>query len=220
MKHAPPKAVAFDLDGLLFNTEQLYPRVLDEVLQRRGLRYTEDLVHQMMGRPGPVALQIMVDHHQLPDSVPALMAECDVIFRGILETDAALMPGVLNLLDKLEHANFPKAIATSSHLKYVEWLLSRFDLKDRFRFLLTAEDVTHGKPNPEIYLKAAEGLKVQPSEMLVLEDSQNGCKAAVAAGTIAVAVPGEHSAKHDFTGARLIASSLVDPRLWELLGIS
>jgi beta-phosphoglucomutase-like phosphatase (HAD superfamily) len=83
--------------------------------------------------------------------------------------------------------------------------------------VLTAADVTHGKPHPEIYQSAARRLGVDVAEMLVLEDSENGCKAAVAAGAIAVAVPGGHSRRHDFTGARFIAESLADPRIYDLL---
>ncbi|MFM8380085.1 MAG: HAD-IA family hydrolase, partial [Planctomycetia bacterium] len=74
-----------------------------------------------------------------------------------------------------------------------------------------------GKPHPEIYERAAVQLGVAPSEMLVFEDSENGCRAAVAAGAVVVAVPGAHSRRHDFTGARFVAESLADPRIVELL---
>ena len=96
-------------------------------------------------------------------------------------------------------------------------MLGKFQLQPRFQFVLTCDDVRHGKPDPEIYRLAAERLGIRPERMLVLEDSQNGCRAAVAAGAVAVAVPGGHSRRHDFTGARLIAESLADPRLYELL---
>ena len=74
-----------------------------------------------------------------------------------------------------------------------------------------------GKPHPEIYLLAARRFGVAPGELLVLEDSQNGCRAAVAAGAVAVAVPAGHSRRHDFTGAALVADTLADPRLLALL---
>jgi beta-phosphoglucomutase-like phosphatase (HAD superfamily) len=90
-------------------------------------------------------------------------------------------------------------------------------IRDRFAFVLTSADVTHGKPHPEIYQTAARRLAVDPGVMLVLEDSQAGCKAAVAAGAVAVAVPGGHSRRHDFSGARFIADSLADPRIKALL---
>jgi beta-phosphoglucomutase-like phosphatase (HAD superfamily) len=119
----------------------------------------------------------------------------------------------------LEANQVPKAIATSSGRRFVTNVLSRFDFEPRFDFILTAEDVVEGKPNPEIYLKAADRFGLPPAQVLVLEDSENGCKAAVAAGTFAVAVPGGHSCRHDFTGATLRVDSLSDPRIYGALGL-
>ena len=214
---APPKAVVFDLDGLMFNTEELYQDVGGEMLRRRGKQFDAELLDAMMGRPASVALQIMIDHHQLNSSVAELAAETEEIFATILEDRLALMPGLADLLAALERAGRPKAIATSSGPQFVQTVLSQFNLVDRFAFILTCDDIIQGKPHPEIYLLAAARFGLQPSELLVLEDSQNGCRAAVAAGTIAVAVPGGHSLRHDFAGARLIADTLADPRLYDLL---
>ncbi len=119
----------------------------------------------------------------------------------------------------LEAAEIPKAIGTSSGLRFVTNCLSRFTLRPRFEFVLTCEDVTDGKPHPEIYLLAAQRFGIAPAEMLVLEDSQNGCRAAVAAGTFAVAVPSGHSHQHDFSGAQLVAQTLEDPRIYAALGL-
>lgn len=213
------RAVVFDLDGLMFNTEELYQDVGSELLRRRDREFTKELLDQMMGRPGRISLQLMIDWHQLEATVDQLEQETDEIFVDILATRLAPMPGLLELLAALEAANLPKAIATSSRLGFVETVLSRFDLQRRFRFILSAEDVVEGKPHPEIYLKAAARFGLPPAEVVVLEDSQNGCAAAVAAGTIAVAVPGGHSLSHNFAGARLSVDSLADPRLYALIGL-
>src|SRR6185295_13669688 len=125
------------------------------------------------------------------------------------------MPGLSDLLAALEAAGMPKAIATSSGPRFVRDVLSRFELEPRFQFILTCDDIVEGKPHPEIYLKAAQRFGIRSAEMLVLEDSQNGCRAAVASGAFAVAVPAGHSAGHDFTGAALVAETLADPRLYE-----
>jgi len=215
-----PRAVVFDLDGLMFNTEELYQEVGAELLRRRGYKFTQELLDQMMGRPSHIALQIMIDTHTLKATVEELLAETDEIFPEILRTRLAPMPGLVELLDTLEKKNIPKAIATSSRRSFVERVLNTLNYKPRFSPILTSEDITHGKPHPEIYLKAAELLDVPPSQMLVLEDSQNGCRAAVAAGAITVAVPGAHSRQHDFTGATLVADTLRDQRIPKLLGIS
>lgn len=215
-----PHAVVFDLDGLMFNTEELYQFVGSELLRRRGCEFTADLLDRMMGRPGRVALQIMIDHHALDATVEDLTRETDEIFPAILDARLAMMPGLAELLAALEREQIPKAIATSSRRSFTTGVLARFELEPRFRFLLTAEDVTEGKPHPEIYLTAAARLGIEPKQMVVFEDSCNGCKAAVSAGALAVAVPGGHSRSHDFTGATLIAETLADPRVYDLLGIA
>jgi len=215
-----PRAVVFDLDGLMFNTEELYQEVGAELLRRRGYEFAQDLLDQMMGRPSHVALQIMIDTHTLRATVEELLAETDEIFPEILRQRLAPMPGLVELLSALEKNHIPKGIATSSRRAFVERVLGRFDYQAGFSPILTSEDITHGKPHPEIYLMAAERLSISPGEMLVLEDSQNGCRAAIAAGAMAVAVPGPHSRSHDFTGATLVANTLLDERIYRLLGIA
>jgi HAD superfamily hydrolase (TIGR01509 family) len=214
-----PRAVVFDLDGLMFNTEELYYEVGSEILRRRGYTFTPELLDQMMGRPSHIALQIMIDTHTLKATVAELLAETDEIFPGILRERLAPMPGLVELLAALEEHGIPKGIATSSRRSFVERVLGQFDFQPRFAPILTSEDITHGKPDPEIYLKAAHGLGVRPNEMLVLEDSQNGCRAALAAGTITVAVPSGHSHRHDFSGVALVADTLKDERIYGLLEI-
>jgi HAD superfamily hydrolase (TIGR01509 family) len=213
------KAVVFDLDGLLFNTEELYNFVGTELLGRRGKDFPPELLHQIMGRPQPVALQLMIDWHALDATVEMLAAETEVVFAQILDERLEFMPGAVPLLAALEAAGIPKAIATSSGRKFAHNILGRFQLVPRFAFILTCENVTHGKPDPEIYLTAARQFGVSPAEMMVFEDSQNGCRAAVAAGAYAVAVPNGPSAKHDFSGAALVATSLADPRIYAALGL-
>ena len=213
------KAVVFDLDGLMFNTEELYQHVGGEVLRRRGKLFDAELLDAMMGRPGSVALQLMIDWHQLVDTVEQLATESDEVFAGILGERLETMPGLLQLLDALERAAVPKAIATSSRRAFVTDVLSRFDLEPRFSFILTAEDVVQGKPFPEIYQRAAARFGLEPRETLVLEDSENGCRAAAAAGAFTVAVPGGHSRRHNFEVASLVVDSLADQRIYETLGL-
>lgn len=216
----PLKAVIFDLDGTLLNTEELYWDCGDTMLRRRGHQVTRELLDQMMGRPSRVALQIMIDWHQLDATVPELQAETTEIFATLLETRLALMPGVLELLDVLEAAGLPRAIATSSSRRFLDDVLVRLDMKSRFNPTFTADDVNEGKPHPEIYLKTAERLGLSPAQTLVLEDSANGCRAAVDAGAYTIAVPGEHSRQHNFTGVAFIADGLRDARIYQALGLS
>jgi HAD superfamily hydrolase (TIGR01509 family) len=213
------RAVVFDMDGLMFNTEDVYFQVGDEILKRRGYRFTRELSDAMMGRPPQPSFEVMIRWHGLNDTWQQLAAESEQLFVGLLDSCLAPMPGLLDLLDALESAGLPKAICTSSSRRLLTAVLSRLGMELRFRFTLTAEDITHGKPHPEIYLRAAERFSLRPHEMLVLEDSEAGCRSAAAAGAFVVAVPGEHSRNHDFSVASLAVESLADRRLYDALGI-
>ncbi len=213
----PIRGVAFDLDGLLVNTEDLYQDVGTELLRRRGRTFEPELLDRMMGRPQQVSLQIMIDWHGLTDTIEALARETGEIFFSLLDTRLEPMPGAVALVESLARRGLPRGVATSSGPDFAHDVLSRVGLRDRFGFVLTSADVTQGKPHPEIYERAAVRLGVVPSDMLVFEDSENGCRAAVAAGALVVAVPGAQSRRHDFTGARFVAESLADPRIGALL---
>jgi HAD superfamily hydrolase (TIGR01509 family) len=215
-----PRGVTFDLDGLLVNTEELYQDVGTELLRRRGKDFEPELLDRMMGRPQQVSLRIMIDWHSLNDTVEALAAETKEIFTSYLDARLAPMPGAVALLDSLEAARIPFGVATSSGPDFAHDVLGRVGFFDRMGFVLTCNDVREGKPHPEIYLAAAGRLGVIPKQMLVLEDSHNGCKAAVAAGAVAVAVPGGHSHRHEFDGAAFIATSLSDRRIFEALDLT
>lgn len=213
------RAVTFDLDGLMFNTEELYQEVGGTILARRGKKICSDLLDQMMGRKSNVALAVMIEWHQLDATPEQLEIESAEIFVDLLPARLAPMPGLLELLAALEAAGIPKAIATSSGRAFVEQTLALFQLQPRFSFVLTAENIEHGKPAPDVYLLAAERHSVQPSEMMVLEDSQIGCQAAVAAGAYAVAVPHGQSSTHKFPGVQFEANTLADSRIYTALGI-
>jgi len=215
----PFLAVTFDLDGLMFNTEDVYGQVGTELLRRRGHTFTSELSDAMMGRPPQAAFEAMIRRHSLPDDWQQLKAESEALFAGLLDEHLIPMPGLLELLDALEAAGIPKAICTCSGRPGADDVLSRFAMPPRFQFTLTAEDITHGKPHPEIYLQAVRRFGIRPQQMLVLEDSQTGCRSGAAAGAFVVAVPVEHSRDQDFSIASLVIESLADPRLYEVLGI-
>ncbi len=218
--HETPRAVVFDMDGLMFNTEEVYTLVGTELMRRRGHEFPDGLKDAMMGLPPQAAFETMIRWHGLDDTWEELLPESDQIFVGLLDDHLAPMPGLWELLDALEAARIPKAIATSSGREMLDDVFSRFDLHDRLQFILASEDVTRGKPHPEVYLTAAARFGLAAHQMLVLEDSQNGCRAAAAAGAFTVAVPAEHSRGHDFSVASLVVESLSDPRLYQVLALS
>jgi len=216
----PLHAVAFDMDGLMFNSEDVYTEVGRELLRRRGAEFTKDLKDAIMGLTARHSFEVMIEHCSLDDTPEQLIPESEEIFVSLLDAHLAPMPGLLDLLAALERAGIPKAVATSTGRRLTTAVLSRFDLEKRFDFVLTSENITRGKPDPEVYLLAAERFGVSPREMLVLEDSHFGSRAAATAGAFVVAVPNEHTDGHDFGMANLVVESLEDRRIYEILGIA
>ena len=217
----PIRAVAFDLDGLIFNTEHVFAIAAQQLFDKRHRTMPGDLIRRMMGRRPPEGMWILKEALGDDDPVEAIQEECSDRFLGLLDDHLKPMPGVFELFSRLEERGLPKAVATSSPRRFLDNLMGRFDgLFERFEFALTAENVEKGKPNPEIYLTAAGRLGVDPAEMLVFEDSEAGTNAASAAGAFIISVPHEHSRHHDFSNACRIADTLRDPLITEVLNVA
>jgi len=210
-------AVAFDLDGLMFNTEDLYDEVIDAVLQDRGHRFSRDLKLRMMGLPGLKAVAVMIEEFGLKDTQSHLLDELHDRMKQLLPGRLLPMPGLLDLLCVIEEAGLPKSIATSSSPEFAASAMAISGLTDRFRFVLTSQDVTNGKPFPDIYLESAQRHGVPAGSLLVLEDSLIGSRAAAASGAISVAVPGHHSIDQDFAHVDYRFDSLEAEPLQQML---
>ena len=140
------RAVCFDLDGLMFNTEHVFYESADVLLQRRGLAMSRGAMNAMLGRRPLESFQGLIDHLGLTEGPIELLAESRVIFHELLDTKLEPMPGLFELLDLIETSGLPKGVATSSPRDYLDDIFGRFDLSPRFPLQLTAESVTHGKP--------------------------------------------------------------------------
>lgn len=211
------RAVVFDLDGLMFDTEALFYRVGCEALAARGRTFTDQIMQAMLGRRAAEVGHVLKDLAGLDEPVEVIMGEIRERFYALMDSAVAPAPGLVALLDYLATLSLPRAVATSSRHSYAERLLTRHALADRFDFVLASEDVVRGKPDPEIYRLAAGRFRVQPSAMLVLEDSPAGLASAKAAGAIAVAVPHQHSPATALSAADLIVPQLDHPDLLRLL---
>ena len=211
------RAVVFDLDGLMFDTEALFHRVASEMLEARGKTLTPEIAQAMIGRRAAEAGEAFRRLAGLDEPADVLMAEARARFNAELEAAVHPMPGLFALLDQLKHRQISRAVATSSRREYAERLLGGHGLLDQFAFVLAAEDVTRGKPDPEIYRTAAARLGVPAASVLVLEDSPAGIAAAKGAGTFAVGIPHEHSPADGLGAADRIVTQLDDPNLLALL---
>ena len=192
------QAVAFDMDGLMFDTEEVYNRVGRELMRRRGYEYTDELCHTVMGTPPEASFTTMIKWYSLPDTWRDLQKESDAIFLELIKDGFEMMPGLPELLATIERLELPKCICTSSAPHLVDPVLAAYDMGPRFDFIMTAADIIKGKPNPEIYLKAATRFGVNPATMMVFEDSVQGTEAALAAGAYTITVLAEHNKSRTF----------------------
>jgi HAD superfamily hydrolase (TIGR01509 family) len=214
------RSVAFDLDGTLVDTEPHFERTVTELLRDRGHALTVEVADGMLGTTTRQAFEMIRGRYGLAESVEVLARESIDRMAVLLGREpAALFPGARELLGRLTGRGVPLAICTSSHRAYVEQVLGPFGVLDRFAFVLTAEDVARGKPLPEIYQKAAARFGHHPSEMLVIEDSPNGLKAARAAGARCVVVTTARLPRDGLVTADALVPALTSPELWSLLGL-
>jgi HAD superfamily hydrolase (TIGR01509 family) len=211
------RAVVFDLDGLMFDTEALFFRVASQVLQSRGKRFTPEIMRALIGRRGAEVAGWLKAMAGIDEPPEIILGEVREQFAAEVDTAVHSTPGLFALVDHLHRRGLPTAVATSSGRAYADRLLTRHGLAGRFAFVLTSEDVTRGKPDPEIYRSAADRFTVPAGEMLVLEDSPAGVEAARGAGAVAVAVPHEHSPVEALRAADLIVPRLDDPVLLALI---
>jgi HAD superfamily hydrolase (TIGR01509 family) len=212
------QAAVFDMDGLMLNTEELYDVVGSRLLGRHGLEFTPELKRLMMGRKAGEAFASLRAACGLRDSVAELIAESDRLMAEVLDSTNRLapMPGLFELLDRLDALGIRKAIATSSRAAFASRVLGTFQLPPRFEFILSGDDVQKGKPDPEVYLLAAVLLDLPPAAIVVLEDSVFGSLAGVAAGAYTVAVPSQPRGPGDFDQVHLVVDTLAAPELYAL----
>lgn len=205
------------MDGLMFDTETLFFISEDEVAKTYGKTFTLDIQVKMMGQKGVHAIETMCRELGITEDPEKVMVERDKKYIELLKTKSEPMLGLIELLDYLDAHSIRKAIATSSNRTWVDILLSRANISNRFEFIVTGQDVKVGKPDPEIYLKAIELLNVPAGACLVLEDAVNGIRSGKAAGCVVVAVPDKHTAHQDFSEADYVVSSLADEKLKQLM---
>ena len=214
------RAVVFDLDGLIFNTEDVFELATERFLGPLGFQYHQEVRRQMMGQQADVSIKILKEYYGLSPSTEEIRSKIEREFRAVLPDVLALMPGFDTLISKIVTEGIPAAICTSSSTEYAKSLLAEFGYLDAFSFVLGGESVERGKPAPDCYLMACRMLGLPVTDVMVLEDSENGCRAAIDAGTFAVAVPSRHTVGHEYAGAAVVANTLQDPAIYEALGIS
>lgn len=189
MLRKPIEAALFDMDGLLLDTEALYIKAMQAAARRLDLDMPLTLCHAMVGVPGHECNLMIQAFYGEGFSIEAFRGHFSTNIRALLDERIPVKPGAVELLDYLEARGVPCAVATSAGRATAEHHLARAGLLGRFQALATRNDVTHAKPEPDVYLEAARRLGVAPARCIAFEDSNVGLTAAHAAGTMAFFVP-------------------------------
>ena len=185
----PVRAVVFDMDGLLVDSETVYCQALVATAAAMGHELPMSVFRLMVGHTWAGSSQVLKTHFGDGFDADRLREESTRRFYEIAQAEICLKAGVVELLDHLDAAGLPRAIATSSRHTDVRHHLSHHGLIERFHAILAQGDYPRGKPHPDPYLKAAEALGVDPLHCLALEDSHNGVRAASSAGMMTIMVP-------------------------------
>ena len=184
----PCRALLFDMDGLMVDSEPLWFEVEREFARARGGDWTEALGTACIGMGMANTLRVMHESFGFPVDVErdaSVIVELFVARVGEL----TLKTGFDELLAEALSKGVPRALASSSARRLVEATLARFGVRERFDAVVTGDCVAHPKPAPDIFLEAARRLRVPPEACVVLEDSLAGVRAARAAGMRVIAVP-------------------------------
>ncbi|MCB0805608.1 MAG: HAD family phosphatase [Bacteroidales bacterium] len=186
-------AVIFDMDGVVVDNFKYHKRAWDIFCDRHGIDLSDDFKSGIFGGTNKDHLESFFKKPLSKSEIGKYEDEKEAIYRGIYEPFIQPLNGLKVFLDELHAQNVPVALATSSPPVNVSFVLGKTGLKKSFTVITHADDVRHGKPDPEIYLLSARRLGIIPDKCFVFEDSEAGIKSAKSAGMNVIAVATTHS---------------------------
>ena len=192
MKDGAARAVVFDMDGVLVDSGAHHREAWRATLHDLGVAPPPEFWRVTIGRPADEAVALLL--HGLDRAEARRLAEVKrAHYTRLARRGTVAVAGVSAFVDALARQRVPRAVATSATRRDLERALGELGLRSRFDVAVTADDVRWGKPNPEVYLKAAAGLGVDPSACVVFEDAVVGIQAARAAGMRVIGVTSAHT---------------------------
>ena len=183
------KGVIFDMDGLMFDTERIWTTLWKPALATLGLPYKEGLDVAARGTAGDTMRAVLRRFYGENCDTDAIIEALHAQAEKAFQAPPPKKPGLDELIAYLEAQYIPMVVASSSRMASILRHLNNWHMTDHFQALISGEQFTSAKPDPEIFLRAAEALGTQPGRTLVLEDSYNGVRAGAAGGFVTVMVP-------------------------------
>lgn len=184
------EGVIFDMDGILFDTERISFSIWKKILKKYGYVINKDEYVSFMGKNRQTANKLFIKKYGEDFPIKKIRDEKDIdMLKFINENGVPIKPGVYELLDFLGENGYKVALATATCRERAIHLLDKAGIVDKFKTIICGDDVIKSKPNPEIFLKAAENLEADPQKCIVLEDSPAGIEAAYNGGMMGINVP-------------------------------
>jgi HAD superfamily hydrolase (TIGR01509 family) len=188
------QAVIFDMDGVICHTNPYHSKAFKIFFKKRNLYPTEeDFLLHMYGKNNGYILSHFLGRKIEGDELLFLEDEKESLFREIYKSEVDPIPGFMDFFKILKATDLPTGVATSAPRANLELIIGALDLDNSLESKLASEDVSKHKPDPEIYLKSASLLGVEPHRCLVFEDSFSGASAGLNAGMKVVGVLSSHS---------------------------
>jgi len=201
------KAIFWDNDGVLVDTERLYYIATQRVLATVGVSLSKEDYIELLLVQGRPPWYKAVEKGITPEGVEKLRDERNAIYGKLLEDEHIIINGVREVLEELSK-RYMMGIVTSSRPDHFDIIHRRTGFLKYFQFAITLGEYSHSKPHPEPYLKALERSGFHADECLVIEDSERGLTAAIKAGIRCVVIPNEFTRSSNFTGAYKVMGSL------------
>lgn len=204
-------AVIFDLDGVLIDSEPMHCMADNQLLKELGIETPENYLDRFAGWTDSAMWQAIKTDYNITQSI-ALLKELQlpVKLKLLHQSEFQAIPGAAEFLRDIKTAHIPIAIASSSPKLFIEAVIKKIKIEQYFDFLVSGEDVERSKPEPDIFLKAAQLLNVNPTECLVVEDSKSGTLGAKKAGMLCIGYRNPNSGNQDLSAADIIISDFND----------
>ncbi|MGI6608659.1 MAG: HAD family hydrolase [Erysipelotrichaceae bacterium] len=184
------KGVIFDMDGTITDSERHARKLALEVFANEGYQVSEEFHNRFIGANRASAIKILSEKTK-DDKISASILNLfsDRLSESISNNKIELKKGALEIINFLDSHNIPTVLATSANIEKVKQSFKSNDMEVPFRNIITGDMVKNGKPDPEIFLKAARMINVDIKNCLIVEDSYNGIEAALASGAVTIMVP-------------------------------